>query len=196
VKLLTTPEAANRLGVTVSRVQALIAEHRLPAQKLGRDFMVREEDLRLVSARQAGRTPARIQMDYWTAFADLLRRKKSFLKPLEPKAQRYMIVDMIRGCRLAASLHLKDSQIWVDLTLGRGAKRHFERLEKDRDAIERQIGAELEWVPRSEGVESWILIRMSADPANRSDWARQHAWLMGHLERFSKVFRPKLMKSR
>lgn len=196
MKLLTTPEAANRLGVTVSRVQALIAEHRLPAQKLGRDFMVREEDLRLVSARQAGRTPARIQMDYWTAFADLLRRKKSFLKPLEPKAQRYMIVDMIRGCRLAASLHLKDSQIWVDLTLGRGAKRHFERLEKDRDAIERQIGAELEWVPRSEGVESWILIRMSADPANRSDWARQHAWLMGHLERFSKVFRPKLMKSR
>jgi excisionase family DNA binding protein len=196
VKLLTTPEAASKLGVTVSRVQALIAEHRLPAQKLGRDFMVREEDLRLVSARQAGRTPARIQLDYWTAFAEYLRRRKSFLNPPDPKAQRYMVLETTRGCRLAASLHLKDSQIWVDLTLGRGAKRYFDRLEKDRDAIERQIGAELEWVPRSQGVESWILIRMRADATDRSDWARQHAWLLGYSEAFSRVFRPKLLKFR
>jgi excisionase family DNA binding protein len=194
VKLLTTPEAANKLGVTVSRVQALIAEHRLPAQKLGRDFMVREEDLRLVSARQAGRTPARIQLDYWTAFADYLRRRKSFLSPPEPKAQRYMVLETIRGCRLAVSLHLKDSQIWVDLTFGRNAKRYFDRLERERDSIEQEIGSELEWVPRSEGVESWILIRMSADPNDRDDWDQQHSWLLDKLERFSKAFRPRLLR--
>ena|SRR5437868_13413115 len=158
--------------------------------------MVREEDLRLVSARRAGRTPARIQLDYWAAFADYLRRKKSFLKSPEVRAQRYMIVDTMRGCRLAASLHLKDSQIWVDLTFSRTAKKYFERLEKDRHAIEREIGAELEWVPRSEGVESWILIRMSADPTCREDWSRQQAWLAEKLERFSKAFRPRLMKLR
>jgi len=142
MKILTTPEVAKKLGVSVSRVQALIAEHRLPAQKIGRDFMVREEDLILVSARQVGRTPARLQLDYWIAFRDFLSRRGSFLGPPEPKAQRYMILETTRGCRLAASLHLKDCQIWVDLTLGPKGKKYFDRLEKDKDAIEEEIGEE------------------------------------------------------
>lgn len=196
MKLLTTPEVAKKLGVTVSRVQALITEHRLPAQKLGRDFMVREEDLILVSARQAGRTPAQLQLDYWTAFRNFVLSKGSFLKPPEPKAQRYMVLENTRGCRLAASLHIKDCQIWVDLTFGRNGKKYFERLEKDRESIEKGIGAEIEWVPRSEGVESWILVRKRADLTDRVDWARQHSWLCDKLERFSTVFRPKLIKMR
>lgn len=194
MRLLTTPEVAKKLGVTVSRVQALINEHRLPAQKLGRDFMVREDDLRLVSARQAGRTPARVQLEYWTTLGNFCRGRHSFLNPPDPKAQRYMVLETIRGCRLAASLHIKDSQIWVDLTFGRNAKRYFDRLDKERDSIEQEIGSELEWVPRSEGVESWILIRKSADPTDRADWSRQHSWLCDKLERFSGAFRPRLMR--
>ena len=196
MKLLTTPEVAKKLGVTVSRVQALINEHRLPAQKLGRDFMVREEDLILVSARQAGRTPARLQFDYWSAFRNFLINNNSFLNPPEPKAQRYMVLETTRGCRLSASLHIKDFQIWVDLTFGRNRKKYFERLEKDRESIEEEIGLEVEWVPRAEGVESWILIRKRADPADRDDWARQHAWLRESLEGFSRSFRPRLTKLR
>lgn len=196
MRLLTTPEVAKKLGVTVSRVQALIAEHRLPTQKIGRDFMVREEDLVLVSARQPGRTPAQLQLDYWTAFRDFLLRRRSFLTAPEPKAQRYMVLETTRGCRLAASLHIKDFQIWIDLTLGRNGKKYFERLEKDRDSIEEEIGADLEWVPRSDGVESWILIRKRADPADRDNWNLQHAWLCDHLERFSSAFRPRLTKMR
>lgn len=194
MRLLTTPEVAKKLGVTVSRVQALINEHRLPAQKLGRDFMVREDDLRLVSARQAGRTPARVQLEYWTTFGNFCRGRYSSLDPPDPKAQRYMVLETIRGCRLAASLHIKDSQIWVDLTFGRNAKRYFDRLDKERDSIEQEIGSELEWLPRSEGVESWILIRKSADPTDRADWVRQHSWLCDKLERFSGAFRPRLMR--
>lgn len=196
MRLLTTPEVAKKLGVTVSRVQALIAEHRLPTQKIGRDFMVREEDLVLVSARQPGRTPAQLQLDYWTAFRDFLLKRGSFLTAPEPKAQRYMVLETTRGCRLAASLHIKDFQIWIDLTLGRNGKKYFERLEKDRDSIEEEIGADLEWVPRSDGVESWILIRKRADPADRDNWNLQHTWLCDNLERFSSTFRPRLTKMR
>jgi excisionase family DNA binding protein len=196
MKLLTTPEVAKKLGVTVSRVQALINEHRLPAQKLGRDFMVREEDLILVSARPAGRTPARLQLDYWSAFRNFLISNNSFLNPPEPKAQRYMVLETTRGCRLAASLHIKDFQIWVDLTFGRNRKTYFGRLEKDRESIEEEMGFEVEWVPRAEGVESWILVRKRADPANRDDWARQHTWLYEKLERFSTAFRARLITLR
>jgi excisionase family DNA binding protein len=52
---LTTKQAAERLGITPRRVQALIEAERLPAQKFGRDYMIREKDLKLIEERKVGR---------------------------------------------------------------------------------------------------------------------------------------------
>ena len=54
---LTTEEAAQRLGVTAARVRAMIAAGRLPAEKFGPVYMIKEEDLKLVIDRQTGRPP-------------------------------------------------------------------------------------------------------------------------------------------
>ena len=53
--MLTTPEVAARLGVTVRRVQALIKDGRLPSQQFGRDHLIKESDLTLVENRKPGR---------------------------------------------------------------------------------------------------------------------------------------------
>ena len=53
--LLTTPEVAERLGVSIRRVQALIYDGRLPSQQFGRDHLIRESDLALVTDRKPGR---------------------------------------------------------------------------------------------------------------------------------------------
>jgi excisionase family DNA binding protein len=55
MKMLTTKEVAERLGVSVRRVHALIQDGRLPAQKYGRDYLIEEKDLKLVAERKAGR---------------------------------------------------------------------------------------------------------------------------------------------
>lgn len=55
MNLLTTREVAARLGVTTKRVQALIRAGRLPAEKFGRDYMIKESDLKLVEDRKPGR---------------------------------------------------------------------------------------------------------------------------------------------
>jgi excisionase family DNA binding protein len=52
---LTTKQAAQKLGITPRRVQALIEARRLPAQKFGRDYQIREKDLKLVENRKVGR---------------------------------------------------------------------------------------------------------------------------------------------
>lgn len=57
MKMLTTREVAKRLGVHVTRVRALITAERLPAQKIGRDYVIREADLKLVEDRKPGRPP-------------------------------------------------------------------------------------------------------------------------------------------
>ncbi|HYP02865.1 MAG TPA: helix-turn-helix domain-containing protein [Pyrinomonadaceae bacterium] len=56
-KTLTTQEAAERLGISAIRVRQLISAGRLPAEKFGRDYMIKEEDLELVADRKPGRPP-------------------------------------------------------------------------------------------------------------------------------------------
>jgi excisionase family DNA binding protein len=55
--LITTAQAAERLGISVRRVQELISTQRLPAQQFGRTYVVDEEDLKLVENRIVGRPP-------------------------------------------------------------------------------------------------------------------------------------------
>jgi excisionase family DNA binding protein len=53
--MLTTKEAAERLGVTPRRVLAMIQAEQLPADKLGRDYLIQEKNLKLVESRKVGR---------------------------------------------------------------------------------------------------------------------------------------------
>lgn len=55
MELLTTQEAADKLGVHRSRIHALIQAGRLPAEKFGNVYMIRESDLSLVAERKPGR---------------------------------------------------------------------------------------------------------------------------------------------
>ena len=55
--LLTTKETAKELKVSVRRIQALIGAGRLPAKKIGRDWIIHKADLDLVRVRKPGRPP-------------------------------------------------------------------------------------------------------------------------------------------
>jgi excisionase family DNA binding protein len=54
-KRLTVKQAAGELGVSVPRVHQLIQEERLPAEKLGRDWIIESSDLEKVKDRPTGR---------------------------------------------------------------------------------------------------------------------------------------------
>ena len=54
-KLLTTKDASKELGVTPLRVFQLIKAGRLPAIKLGRDWIISKDDLSKVANRKNGR---------------------------------------------------------------------------------------------------------------------------------------------
>jgi excisionase family DNA binding protein len=54
-ELLTTKEAAERLGVTAGRIRQMIVGGQLPAVKMGRDNFINEDDLKLVEGRKPGR---------------------------------------------------------------------------------------------------------------------------------------------
>lgn len=56
-KLLSVKQAAAALGVNRQRVQQLIESKRLPAEKVGAYYVIREIDLELVRERKVGRPP-------------------------------------------------------------------------------------------------------------------------------------------
>ncbi|MEW6213549.1 MAG: helix-turn-helix domain-containing protein [Acidobacteriota bacterium] len=60
--LITTSEVAERLGVHRSRVQVLIQEGRLPAQRYGKVYLVEESALKLVEDRKPGR-PSKLEKE-------------------------------------------------------------------------------------------------------------------------------------
>lgn len=57
--LISSKEASEKLGISLRRVQALIADGRLPAQKIGNSYVINEKDLDLVKERTPGR-PSKI----------------------------------------------------------------------------------------------------------------------------------------
>jgi excisionase family DNA binding protein len=58
--LLSTAQAAVILGVNDSRVRQLVREGKLPAQQIGRAYLIDESDLALVADRKPGR-PAKAE---------------------------------------------------------------------------------------------------------------------------------------
>lgn len=56
--MLTTAQAAEKLGISSRRVLELIKGGRLPAQPFGRTYMIQEKDLALVKNRKPGRPRA------------------------------------------------------------------------------------------------------------------------------------------
>lgn len=57
MKLISAAEAAEKLGIHITRVQVLVREGRLPAQKVGGSYVINESDLKLVKDRKPGRPP-------------------------------------------------------------------------------------------------------------------------------------------
>lgn len=57
MEILNTAEAAKKLEISAIRIRQLIKEGRLPAQKVGRDYIIQEKDLALVTDRKNGRPP-------------------------------------------------------------------------------------------------------------------------------------------
>jgi excisionase family DNA binding protein len=74
--LISTAEAAEKLGVHITRVQVLIREGRLPAQRVGRTYVIDEDDLRHVEDRPVGR-PRKAQTEKASKKASKKGKKKA-----------------------------------------------------------------------------------------------------------------------
>jgi|GEM_PF-2045696 len=89
---LTTPEVAERLGISVRRVQALIHAGKLPSIQMGRDHVIKESDLVLVAERKPGRP--KIHFDILHPVYVLVSSKPGFARRTRVEQAAMMLAEM------------------------------------------------------------------------------------------------------
>ncbi|MDE2126264.1 MAG: DUF4268 domain-containing protein [Armatimonadetes bacterium] len=95
------------------------------------------------------------------------------------------------GVALAAVINPTNKWIRIEIYLNGGsAKARFDQLYSQKTIADAKISG-LEW-QRLDGKQDCriALFKHETDPANRSDWAKQHSWLRDTAKQFDAVFRP------
>lgn len=138
----------------------------------------------------------KLQLEYWTSFREYVSHHSQILRSQKPLPQHWTNFAIGRShFHMSALVNTWENKIGVVLTLsGPDAKPHFHLLNADRDNIESEFGAGLEWRGNPDKKESGIWLRIDKDPAQKNSWPEQHKWLLEQLEKFQRVFGPRIKK--
>ena len=136
------------------------------------------------------------QCRYWQKLVEYLENTGSKLRTQEPKPRHWQTFAVGRShFHIDGTLNTRDNKIAVELciTHKKDAKGFYCLLEKDKEAIENEIGINLEWRENPDKTQSKIILsKNDVDVMNKSDWDNQHKWFKENIEKFDKVFRKRV----
>lgn len=144
-----------------------------------------------------------LQRDFWFAFAEYIRSKKTSIRPGTARPQNWMSLPLGRtGTELTAIASFYDSQaetfanheVRAEVTLyDRNAKCYYDQLFAQKGAIEKELGEPLTWDKKPDKVRSCrIFLRKPTNIEDSNNWPEQQKWLLEKLEALDKVFRPRV----
>ncbi|HKS29040.1 MAG TPA: DUF4268 domain-containing protein [Pyrinomonadaceae bacterium] len=183
--------STNNLGIKTEVLWPLLAE--LQPTILDRAEIQPDKS---VNERRLSETQ-KLQLEYWIAFRDFLQKRDSFLKLPKPQPQHWFPISIGRtNFGLVATMHRKGRRVCAYMVFyGPDAKSHFHLLERDKGAIQDEVGEALEWRELPKRKESQVrLCKYRIEIENRQDWPSQHEWLQEKLELFHRVFAPRVQR--
>ena len=131
---------------------------------------------------------------YWTALREHLLNQGSPVRPQKPPKESWTQHAIGRtGFLLNATVNNVAKWVGVEIYIeSNDAKAFFHLLKQDKEEIEREFGTALDWQELPGKKASRVVIRSAMDPAVENTWPEQHAWMADMLERFNRVFRPRV----
>ena len=134
-----------------------------------------------------------MQYRYWQKLVDYLESTNSKLRTKDPRPRHWQTFAVGRShFYINATLNTLNNKISVELCIAdkNESKAFYNLLEQDKEAIENEIGADLEWKENPNKTQSKIIIsKNDVNIANNDDWSNQHEWFKTNIEKFDKVFR-------
>ena len=141
----------------------------------------------------------RLQLDFWHGFREYVLNKGSVIKPTKPLPQHWMNIAIGRsGFKLNAIASVYDSvagdygnqelRAEFEISDKRNAKGYYRAIEKQKEAIEQELGESLTWYNPQNANACRIYLRRSADLIDVNAREEQYTWLLSKLERLHAVF--------
>ncbi len=134
------------------------------------------------------------QGKFWEEVRDYIKSKKSSLPLRQPRPQHWYEIAIGRSrFHLSLTVNTQLERVGCELYLhGAQAKQAFDLLVPDKEAIEKELGYDIEW-QRLDGKEACRIIAYKDgsiyNPVQRQELKE---WLHLSAERFHKVFAPKV----
>lgn len=132
------------------------------------------------------------QRSYWDAFHQALDKAAGPVSGTrKPQPQSWMGYSIGRtGFNLGAVMIRPKGQIRAELYIaGDQAKSFFHLLQEQKQAIEQELGYELDWEELPNRRDCRISVYMTnVDPEDERDWPRQHEWLAAKVNDFHRAF--------
>ena len=147
-------------------------------------------------ATREGLSETRVmQVEYWRALRERIVADQGLLKMTDRDRPRGWARFAIgrTGFHLTAVMQRKEKSIRAELYIkGQSAKEYFSELQVSAAEIEKELGYGLKWELLPEGLDCRVCKYQEADPDDRDDWERQHAWLKKTLQEFHSVLGPRV----
>jgi hypothetical protein len=139
----------------------------------------------------------KLQLEYWTKFQTLMKKKQGSLRPQKPSPQHWMNFAIGRSnFHLFAFTNTIEKRIGIGLVVkGPNAKAHFHLLNSEKAEIEKEFGQTLDWKELPTKIESRIMLnKFDSDLADTKRWDEYCLWMAEILEKYSKVFKNRIQK--
>lgn len=142
----------------------------------------------------ASSSPTKIlQQKFWLALKDKLASKAPQIRTQKSRMQHWLVSSIGRsGFGLNSIANTRDERIGVELWIsGTGAKKHFANLLPQKDAVEGQLGFQLDWQELPEKDACRIVSYLSDAPLeDEVRWGEYIDWITDRLVKMDKVLRP------
>lgn len=161
---------------------------------LVRPAEIRRENIKSISQGELSPTKE-LQFEFWTAFRDALAETGEVASLRTPRPQYWYTIALGRSGRhlsLAADTWGKRVGVRLYLSARRGGRATFDVLYAQREAIEQELGAKLEWDPNPEAKDKTIVLFRDADIEKRGEWPEYVSWLVKWVLAFKRVFGPRI----
>ena len=90
--------------------------------------------------------------EYWRDFGDVVRKEGGAVRPKSPTPDNWLkhSIGGTGGFYLVTTVSIQDRYIGVDLLLEKKVQHHFLALQRDREAIDGELGEQVKWVDELE----------------------------------------------
>jgi len=135
------------------------------------------------------------QLKFWTDWSAWLQAKGSAFRPQKPLPQHWTNIALGRaGIHLAATVNSREGRVGMEVYIDHeNSKAMFKQLLAQKDAIESELKAKLDWQELPDGHACRILqVRPESPLENEAQWPAYFAWLEEAGLRMTDVFKQRV----